>query len=71
MEGFLNVFLSSTGHRAVLASFFSDFPPEFDPFAESRIAPDCEGCNACLNNCPTGAISGERFRLKTELCLAY
>jgi epoxyqueuosine reductase len=31
----------------------------------------CENCKVCLTNCPTGAISNDRFLLKVDLCLTY
>jgi len=31
----------------------------------------CENCSACLNNCPAGAISSERFLLHAERCITY
>jgi len=29
----------------------------------------CQNCSACLRNCPTGAISTERFVIHAERCL--
>ena len=31
----------------------------------------CRNCRACLNNCPTGAITEERFLLRAERCLSF
>jgi epoxyqueuosine reductase len=31
----------------------------------------CQKCKACVNHCPTGAISTERFLLHAERCLVY
>lgn len=31
----------------------------------------CKDCKACLNNCPTGAITNERYLIKADRCLTY
>ena len=31
----------------------------------------CENCSACRRNCPSGAISAERFLLYAERCITY
>ena len=31
----------------------------------------CQTCQACLRNCPTGAITGERFLLHAERCITF
>lgn len=31
----------------------------------------CETCQACLNNCPTAAITKDRFLINAERCLTY
>lgn len=35
------------------------------------LMPECEGCNACLRACPTGALGTDRFLLHGERCLSY
>ena len=32
---------------------------------------DCENCSPCLNNCPTGAITSQRFLLHAERCITF
>jgi len=64
-------YIPGMGSYFQLAAFYSDLPAETDPFKDHQIAPDCQECSACLNSCPTGAISLERFRVRTELCMAY
>lgn len=64
-------YIPGMGSYFQLAAFYSDLPAEIDPFGNHQMAPDCQECLACLNSCPTGAISEERFRVRTELCIAY
>lgn len=56
-------------HR--LTAFYSDFPCHEDQWQEMQMMVGCESCGACLQACPTGAISEERFLLKAEKCLTY
>ena len=56
-------------HR--LTAFFSDFPCQEDNWEERKLMAGCETCRACLETCPTGAISDDRFLLRAEKCLTY
>jgi len=31
----------------------------------------CESCRACLNDCPTGAITSDRFLIRAERCMTF
>jgi epoxyqueuosine reductase len=55
-------------HR--LVAFVSDFPCLQDEWQPPRMMERCSRCLACLRNCPTGAISGERFLLHAERCIS-
>jgi epoxyqueuosine reductase len=52
-----------------LATFYSDLPCLQDDWQEARMLERCQNCSACLRNCPTGAISAERFVIHAERCL--
>lgn len=56
-------------HR--LIAFYSDLPCIEDKWQESVMLEDCENCSACVNACPTGAITPDRFLLKAERCLTF
>jgi epoxyqueuosine reductase len=55
-------------HR--LATFYSDLACD-DVWQEPEMMVRCETCSACLNQCPTGAITPERFLLRAERCIVY
>ena len=56
-------------HR--LTAFYSDYDPPVDYWQEKKALPLCGKCKACLNACPTGAISKDRFLIRAERCLTY
>ncbi|MDY6877098.1 MAG: 4Fe-4S double cluster binding domain-containing protein [Chloroflexota bacterium] len=56
-------------HR--LAAFYSNLSCEQDNWQELRMMERCQTCFACLRNCPTGAISAERFLLHAERCITF
>lgn len=56
-------------HR--LAAFCSDLQCEQDEWSEPRMLERCERCQACMRNCPTGAINAERFLLRAERCITF
>jgi epoxyqueuosine reductase len=56
-------------HR--LVAFYSDLPCPQDDWQEPRMVERCQKCSACLRNCPSGAISTERFLLHAERCITF
>ena len=62
-------YVEGLGSFFILVPFFSDVPCDQDSWREVRIMDQCSNCSACLNNCPTGAISKERFLLYADRCL--
>jgi epoxyqueuosine reductase len=51
--------------------FVSDVPCAGDDWGELRPLKSCDGCAACLEACPTGAIASDRFLLHAERCLTF
>ncbi|MFX1572742.1 MAG: 4Fe-4S double cluster binding domain-containing protein [Promethearchaeota archaeon] len=64
-------YISEMGSFYRLAAFYSDFPIEKDSWQELKMMELCENCSACINNCPTQAISSERFLLHAERCITF
>jgi epoxyqueuosine reductase len=56
-------------HR--LAAFCSDLPCPEDHWQEPQMLERCQTCSACLRNCPTSAITSERFLLRAERCITF
>jgi len=64
-------YVPGMGSILQLVGAFSDLPSDGDPWREPRALDTCDSCVACLRDCPTGAISDDRFLLHTERCLTY
>jgi epoxyqueuosine reductase len=63
-------FVPGLGSYLQLAACVTDAPPPAGPaWGEPLRLERCEGCNACLRACPSGAIQADRFLLHTERCL--
>jgi epoxyqueuosine reductase len=56
-------------HRPAL--FASDLPCSEDNWRQSSILKTCDGCTACMDACPTGAISSNRFLLYAQRCITF
>lgn len=62
-------YIQGMGSFFRLTTFYTDFPVEEDNWRELKMMELCNKCSACINNCPTGAISTDRFLLHVERCL--
>lgn len=57
-------------HR--LSAFYSDMPCDGEEDWQGlRMMEQCNDCGACISQCPTGAISPERFLLHAERCIVF
>ena len=56
-------------HR--LVAFYTDFPCPEDSWREPQMAKSCQNCRACIDGCPVGAITGDRFLIHAERCLTF
>ncbi len=54
-----------------LSSFYSNISCGYKNWHEKKELEDCLECEACLRNCPTGAISSKRFLINAERCLTF
>ena len=56
-------------HR--LSAHFTDAPVSDDHWQQPQMLDRCQTCSACVNKCPSGAVSSDRFLLRAEKCITY
>ncbi len=64
-------YVSDMGSFHRLVPFYSDVPIKEDNWFAREMMEICATCNACINACPSGAITNKRFLLKVDRCLTY
>jgi epoxyqueuosine reductase len=64
-------YVQGMGSFLQLVGAFLDLPCEDDLWREPKALDRCETCVACLRQCPTAAITNDRFLLRAERCLTY
>jgi epoxyqueuosine reductase len=64
-------YVPGLGSFLQLVAAFSDLPCDGDPWRQPAALDRCATCVACLQQCPTGAITADRFLLHAERCLTY
>ncbi len=64
-------YVDGMGSYFRLLAFYSDFPCYESHWQDMQYLEECESCQACRNNCPTGAICDDRFLLRAERCLTF
>ena len=62
-------YISEFGSFYRLIAFYTDYPCEDDNWGDAKVMKICENCSLCLENCPTGSISSDRFLIRAEKCL--
>lgn len=62
-------YVEGMGSMLTLFAFFTDFIFEEDHWGEVRMMDSCRDCKGCINQCPTQAISDNRFVIDVERCL--
>lgn len=63
-------YVQGMGSHFSYAAFFTDLPCDDAPWREVCTAQRCQGCMACINHCPTGAIRQDRFLIDNTRCLS-
>lgn len=64
-------YVSGMGSFLELVGLYSNLPCYDDTWRDPQMMEPCRKCRACLNHCPSGAISEERFLLRAERCLSF
>jgi epoxyqueuosine reductase len=64
-------YVEGMGSYLNLATYYSDIPCIEESWHEFDQMELCKDCKACLSNCPTAAITNERYLLKADRCLTW
>jgi len=64
-------YINGMGSFHRLVGFYSDIPSIDDSWDKMKMMTTCQTCLACFENCPTGAITRDRFLIKAEYCLTF
>lgn len=64
-------YIDGMGSYYWLSAFYTDMPCEDDVWQELTMMDSCRDCSICMDNCPAGAITVERFLLHAERCIVY
>lgn len=64
-------YIPGIGSLHGLVAMSSDVPVQQDGWREPQMMERCRKCSACLNSCPVGAISSERFLIRAERCITF
>jgi epoxyqueuosine reductase len=54
-----------------LRAFLSDMPAGRTDGFKPQVMEECDRCKACLNECPTKAITPDRFLIHAERCITF
>ena len=64
-------YVDGMGSFLNISTFYTDIPCTEDAWYDIRQMDSCRNCRACVNNCPTGAITEERTLIDTGRCLTF
>lgn len=64
-------YIDGMGSFYLLMRYYTDVDLIIDNWQTAEIDSDCTNCSICLKNCPTGAISVNRFLIHAEKCMTY
>jgi epoxyqueuosine reductase len=64
-------YVEGMGSSLLLATYLTDIPCAETSWYAIGHMEACQTCTACLENCPTAAITGDRFLIDNERCLTY
>ena len=64
-------YVPGMGSYVLLTTYYSDIPASENQWEPIRQMTICSNCNACVKNCPSAALSKNRFAIHAENCLTY
>ena len=62
-------YVEGMGSFLKLFAFFTDFSFDENNWQEAEMMNSCKNCKVCFNQCPTGAISEDKFVIDIEKCI--
>ncbi|HUT81688.1 MAG TPA: 4Fe-4S double cluster binding domain-containing protein [Candidatus Bathyarchaeia archaeon] len=62
-------YVDGMGSFLTLSAYYTDYDFQDETIHELRMMDRCETCNICINNCPTKAISKEKFVIDAGKCI--
>ncbi len=63
-------YVQGMGSHLSYAAYYTDMPCGEDTWRDVCVAQRCQGCTACINHCPTGAIRKDKFLIDNTKCLS-
>lgn len=64
-------YVDGMGSYLAYVAFSTDMPCGDDSWRDVIVSEECADCEACINNCPMGAISKNNFIIDPGRCLSY
>lgn len=65
-------YIEGLGSCYWLSAFFTDMPCDAEGvWREPAMMESCRDCSICMDSCPAGAITNERFLLHGERCIVF
>lgn len=63
-------YVKGMGSYFAYVAFVTDMPCEEDSWRGVTASSECENCDVCIRNCPTGAIRKDSFLIDNQRCLS-
>lgn len=64
-------YVDGMGSFHFLMSYYTDLDLLTDSWQAAEMDSGCTNCSICIDNCPTGAITKDRFLIHAEKCMTY
>jgi epoxyqueuosine reductase len=62
-------YVGGMGSFCRLMTYYAGLLPQDDDWRKAKSMDACEGCSACMGQCPTGSIRRDRFLIEADRCL--
>lgn len=65
------IYVRGMGSFVLLSAYYSDVEGDKENWNGITTMKACANCTRCLDECPTGAIAGDRYLVRAERCITY